>query len=124
MGHVSLQHGTFTSRKGITLADTSQTTWLLRYIVTAETAAIVMMVAFFATGFQDLVSVKELSAFKFPYLPDKGEIKTHILKSENTLSLVVDSLTQLNERIAKETAAINLRITILEREAGVDRPRR
>ena len=123
MGHVSLQHGTFISRKGITLADSSQTTWLLRYIVTAETAAIVMMVTFFATGYQDLITHNDLSKIQYPYLSDKGEIRTHIIRSENTLSLMVDSLTQLNERIAQETAAINLRITILEREAGTYKQR-
>ena len=90
--------------------------WLLRYIVTAETAAIMMMISFFATGYGDLVTHEELGNIQFPYTMDKPIITTHIREAELNLRTIRDSLQALNLRISNEAHVANLRITLLEKQ--------
>ena len=90
--------------------------WLLRYIVTAETAAIMMMISFFATGYGDLVTHEELGNIQFPYTMDKPIITTHITEAELNLRTIRDSLQALNLRISNEAHVANLRITLLEKQ--------
>ena len=88
--------------------------WLLRYIVTAETAALVMMVTFYATGYQNLVSTEDLKNLPYPYVPDKTIISTHIRKSEIALDKINTALHNFNLRMTKESHEKDLRIQILE----------
>lgn len=96
-------------------------TWLAPYIVTVETAVIVMLVGFYATGWQDLVTQAQLANYRFPYLPAEQTIRAHITKSEATLEKVIVALEQLNDRLSSETAAANLRLTLLERQAKLQK---
>ena len=91
----------------------SGNTWLLRYIVTAETAAIIMMVAFFATGYQNLTTHADLLVIA-PYAKDKDRILQHMTSSEDVLKQVGESLQQLNLQIIKTNNALELRIQKLE----------
>lgn len=102
---------------------TSNATWLLRYIVTAETAALVMMLVFFATGWRDMVTHEELQKLPYPYLAEKQIISKHIRQSERAMSKIIENSTKLNERITRENHAVNLRITILEQRSFREKKR-
>ena len=88
--------------------------WLLRYIVTAETSAIVLGVIFYMTGFQDLVTKDELKSLPYPYMPDKAVITQHIKTSEKAFSRISKSVHVLNERMTQQRHEQDLRIQLLE----------
>lgn len=90
-------------------------TWLLRYIVTAETAALVMMVTFYATGWQNMITHEELQTLA-PYVQDKPIISRHINKSEDVLLQLGQSLHNLNMQILKTNNMLDKRISVLEHE--------
>ena len=92
--------------------------WLLRYIVTIETAVIVMLVGFYATGWQELVTKTEMKSYNFPYLRAEPVIQGHIQKSEKALDGIITSLNKLNDRISAESHAATLRIALLEKDVG------
>ena len=93
--------------------DDTKSLWLLRYIVTAETAALVMMITFFATGYSSLVTKKELGTLA-PYVKDQATIKSHMSKSEDILLQLGESLYNLNMQILKTNNVLDKRIQRVE----------
>jgi len=100
---------------------TRQQTWLLRYIVTAETAVIIMLLSFYATGYTEFLTKDDISNFPYPYLAEKEVVSRHITKSERALTQINDTLQDLNTRISNENHAVNLRITLLEKDIARQR---
>jgi len=97
--------------------EVTNTIWLLRTIITAEATIIIMMITFFVTGYQTLVTHDELEKLPYPYLKHQAIVEKHMRDSEYTMKTISDSLQKLNERITKENHATTLRITLLEKKA-------
>lgn len=87
--------------------------WGGRYVITAQTTIIVMLLAFYATDYQDVVKKQDLSILA-PYRKDEAIIKAHIKESTETLVDVKNSIRLLNERMVQALHESDIRITRLE----------
>jgi len=89
--------------------------WMLRYIVTAETAVLITAATFFLTQYTSFVKADEIHNLA-PYTKDREAVIKHITKSEDVLIQLGESVHHLNMQMLKTNALLEIRITKLEAE--------
>ena len=89
--------------------------WMLRYIVTAETAVLITAATFFFTQYTSFVKVEQLAVIA-PYVKDREAIIKHITKSEDILVQLGQAVHGLNMQLVKNNALLEIRLAKIEAE--------